>query len=758
MLEHKKLQKLDNYFLELQNRQSQGVYFYRINGYSEEISEFIKKYYDLARRCGVIIEGKIPNPDEKNLGYYGEIMGLDFRLDVNFINASLKKWLPRMNDFQRKNVSESIYDSLNSMKNAGKTENMLKNAYIKFMCWLYYKFERIVNQLGENNIPKILYEGTISNYELTLISILSKAGCDVVLLQYQGDSGYLKLDPQSALSDPLNMAGTTAFPSGFSLKSIREEIQQDFNNQRLYGPQPDIANCTNAWIHEKLLESIVEGVGARGDDPRFYYNCFCRINGAEDRLTYSNELLKLQQDVTAGGRKLVIINGEIPIPTNDEITLIQRAHYNSMDQMILGLSKNIRNISNMDLQKIVHKTFVDMMLSEGKKEKSNINKLTNKAVYLLCWLHRYIAQLFANWRKPEIACFIYMGGCRNDNEAFFLRFLARLPVDVLILCPNLNTRCCLEDRLLLEENYTESLPLARFPDGKTQLRIGTAAYHAERDLDTLMYQDSGIYRDQQYGSANVINLQTMYEEISILWDQELKYRPNFSTNDGVVNLPVICAKVCGIKDGKESTYWSSIKALITEDTIVIKNPPMISDAEPNPMKAYATEFYKNGRLLKSKIKAHPKFPYRILREDMQDTILDKMQTIIDQKMIRGIGQNGTEYTVIAQILNLPKDVVRLLQKFDYTKKNPKLIYINTTETVLSLEDSITVALLNMIGFDIVFFVPTGYNCVENHFAGHLAEEHQIGEYKYDLTIPDFNSITVPTTHTSWYDRIFKRGN
>lgn len=65
------------------------------------------------------------------------------------------------------------------------------------MCWLYYKFERIVNQLGENELPKILYEGDISNYELMLISILSNAGSDVVLLQYHGDAGYLKSDPAS---------------------------------------------------------------------------------------------------------------------------------------------------------------------------------------------------------------------------------------------------------------------------------------------------------------------------------------------------------------------------------------------------------------------------------------------------------------------------------------------------------------------------------------------------------------------------------
>ena len=57
-------------------------------------------------------------------------------MNPGFILTSLKKWLPRMNDLQRQNVAESVYDSLDSMRKAGKTENMLKNAYIKFMCWL----------------------------------------------------------------------------------------------------------------------------------------------------------------------------------------------------------------------------------------------------------------------------------------------------------------------------------------------------------------------------------------------------------------------------------------------------------------------------------------------------------------------------------------------------------------------------------------------------------------------------------------------
>ena len=85
MLEHKRIKNLNDYFARLDERQDKGVYFYRINGYSEEVGQFIKKYYNAARQNGVIIEGKIPNPDEKNLSYYKEIMGMDFQMSPGFI-------------------------------------------------------------------------------------------------------------------------------------------------------------------------------------------------------------------------------------------------------------------------------------------------------------------------------------------------------------------------------------------------------------------------------------------------------------------------------------------------------------------------------------------------------------------------------------------------------------------------------------------------------------------------------------------------
>lgn len=757
MLRRTSIEKLDDYFIDLGKRKNKGIYFYRINGYNRQIHEFIQRYYETARLSGVIIEGKLQNPDTNNLAYYNEIMGNDFQMSMGFMMSSLKKWLPRMNDSQRENVAGSIYDTLMGLKRAGKNDNMLKNAYIKFMCWLYYKFERIVNHLGDEKLPKILYEGTISTYELLLMNVLAIAGCDIVLLQYQGDAAYQKIDPDSTKSIDLKLPGMNTFPSSFSLKQIRADIQETQNSERLYGPKPQFSNCTNAWITGKVFEDVRKDTLSRGEKPNFFYNCYCRIMGVEDRLTYQNDLFQLQLELKNRKRNVVIVNNTIDPPTIEEINEIHRKIYQNVNQLIIDLATNIRYSASQELQRIMHKAFVDIILEESKQPNMNMNRLTGKAVYVLCWLKRYQQRLFNNWKPPEVACFFFMGGCRNENEALFCKLLARLPVDVLIFNPNLDRKCCLEDKLLYEVNNSISMTVTKYPEENIDLRVGTAAYQAERDLDTLMYQDTGIYRNQQYLKANTVSLQTMYEEISILWDQELKYRPNFSVIDDTVNMPVIFSKICGVKDGMLSAYWSGIKNLLTPDTTVITNVPKITSTSPNPIKASATEFLKNGRLQKGKIKSHKAYQYGFLREPMQDYLLDKLQMLIEQRIIKGTFENGTEYTIISTALNLEKEVLRMIQKFDFTKKNPKIIYIITGETGLSLEDTIYTTFLNLIGFDILFFVPTGYRCIERYLSKNIIEEHQIGEYLYDLQIPNFDAISSSTARSSWRDIIFKRG-
>lgn len=87
----------------------------------------------------------------------------------------------------------------------------------------------------------------------------------------------------------------------------------------------------------------------------------------------------------------------------------------------------------------------------------------------------------------------------------------------------------------------------------------------------------------------------------------------------------------------------------------------------------------------------------------------------------------------------------------------KIVYISTTEKTISLEDSIIMAFLNLMGFDILFFVPTGYQTIEKYFNSIIMEEHQIGEYKYELTVPNLEEVSLNNTRLSWREKFLRRG-
>lgn len=735
-----RIEKLHDYFSACSRRREQAVFFYRVAGYGGEVAAFLTQYDQAARTNGVVIEGRIPNPDPKQLDYLAEMMGSDFQLDAGFLTQKLTRWLPRLTGAQREAVVTAMTATLQDLQAHGKNENMLRNAYIKYMCWLYYKFERILGRLGGDELPKILYDGTVSSYELQLLVILARAGADIVLLERAGDAGYLRCDPTSQYAQLYQAPGLTPFPADFSLRQLREQGRQQAERQKLYGAPAGIAPCTNAWMKAPDVKEILTAVRARGDDPKLFYNAFVVQYGVEDKLLFPSDMVAFYQQLKREGRKVCLENGRLPPPTPEEIAAVRRRNHQTAEQLAADLAANLQYPNNQQLQTLMRQAFLDVVLEEDKTVGGNLNRLLNKAVYLVAWMKRYQKDLFQNWQAPEVGVFILFGACSGDNEALFLRLLAKLPVDVLVLLPDLNAPCVLKDPALLDLHKEHSLPMTDFPVEPSQMRVRTAAYQAEREMDSILYQNTGLYRARQHQKAEAVTLQTMYEEIGLLWDQELKYRPGFAAEGDTVTVPVLLEKICGIKDGPILPYWLEIKKLVTPETTLVTKLPWQTGLEANPMKPYATQFLRQGRLQREKIKQHKDYPYGILRPEIQDYLLDKLQVLLDEKLIAGTYQNGTEYTIVSTILGLPKDLLRRIQNFDFTKKNPKLIIISTTEETLSLEDSILVAFLNLVGFDILFFVPTGYQSIEKYFQKPFANEHQLGPYHYDLQVPDFRTL------------------
>ena len=137
--------------------------------------------------------------------------------------------------------------------------------------------------------------------------------------------------------------------------------QEDFNirEHQLTSKERDFENALRPLSFEdfsgqdKVVENLrifVKAARLRGEDTGFFYNCFCRMTGVEDKLTYLNELYQFRLELKNSGRNMLILEREIPVPTMEEISAIRRNTYNNVEQMLFDLSVNIKYSQNIELQ------------------------------------------------------------------------------------------------------------------------------------------------------------------------------------------------------------------------------------------------------------------------------------------------------------------------------------------------------------------------------------------------------------------------
>lgn len=751
-----KLNDLRDYFKT--NRQS-CTYRYRIEFLTSEVESFLSEYQEEAKKTRTIVETKLNNPDPKSIAYLSDLIGsMDFQFDRQFIYIRVEKAIPRANNAQKSIITDSILKEMTELKNSGKSEGAIKNLYTKIIYWLSSKFESVCYLVG-NSIPKFLIRYYPSQAELALYSILANSGCDILFLLDNGDSNYLSVDTNSTKTTLFNHTGNP-IPENYAIKSSQTTSKvNSFESRPTQAvsrptprPQPAVGTpnsrfslITNEWMPNGDLNDIK--TTNRGDELDKIYNSFIQCNGAWNRNTYVNDLYQFYNDLKKDNRQICIVEKSISNPTVEESKLFSSSMADNENQAINELASQIKYDFSPDLKSMMINAFKEVILNYNKTASISVGKLTNKAKTLLCWLKRYESQILRNWKKGQIGCFIYLNGCNSENEALFLQMLSKLPVDVIVLNPNKNETVNIAGISIKE--YPDSIVVDKYPMDPSQFRIGTVAYHAERDLDTLLYQDSGIYRNRQYSRATSVILSTMYEEIDIFWNQELKFRPGFNTDESVT-VPVLLAKVSGVKDGNIKNYWSSIQKLVTPDTIVATKPAYMRLNEND--RQLARLFVGKDGVFRDKIRNHNSFQYGYLRDETLEYMFDKLDLLLKNKTIKGMFESGTEYDVAATVLNLPKNIVRLIQAFDFTQKNPKMIYVLTDESPVTIEDAILVNYLSLIGFDVVIFVPTGYQSIEK-FLNMNIEEHQIGPFVYDTKIPSKITQQSQTENKTTFSRL-----
>ena len=272
----------------------------------------------------------------------------------------------------------------------------------------------------------------------------------------------------------------------------------------------------------------------------------------------------------------------------------------------------------------------------------------------------------------------------------------------------------------------------------------SVGYKAKKELEKIIYEDSGIYRFKQYKKANSLQLLTAYDEIKIFWDQEVKFRTGFSVENDTVNMPVIFAKANGLPAKKRFIdryrYWKEVKEFMTENAIIYKNSISIRTGFFEKFKIALQGFLNKGKLNLEKFRFSKFFKYYSLPNYLREHILDKVKYIIDNDILKSNISKNIDLDILAIASKLPYSVIKKLNEFDFTKRNPKVIFITTKNRLLTASEVIYLVLLYYIGFDVLIFAPNGISNIEYLLNKNIIQVHELGEYDGNTKIPIFNLL------------------
>lgn len=742
-----------DYFKPLSKREREGVYFCRFIGFDEELLIWERKIQISCQKSGKYISKKLLQPNENEvLHFFDKVGQFEFVIEQNLFYEIIVKWLDFVPEEIQQNISEAIFYILSELNTKQNNINILKNTFVKFMCWLKYYFGDMLCSLGQQEVPKILYEGDISKYELYFLRVLCFSGCDIAYVHFYDDASYFNIDSAAVWSDAVYGKRRGQPPKHFKnidLKMLEKQQQTNKNIQSV----SDFVK-TNTFLKEDFWQVLFQTNSQRVLlDRNHYYNIFIQYIGVDQLEVYQNRLYTLKQELKQKAKPFLIIEQNMENPTIEESNILRLTRYENQKDMLQQLSEKMMLLGNTILQSLFQRAFFTVM---KQYEEQSISKIYNTALKLICWFNRYSSVLFGKFDYEQIPLFLYYGKI-NKNQALFLNMLSYLPVDVLYISPKKEHHSVFEE---IENNgivieLKNDSEMFCFPQKAIKIKQATTAYQAERELDNILYEDTGLYKQRQFIYSQAVTLKTTYEEISILWKEEAKYRPNFEIKNNIVTIPNIFAKINGVKEGDISKYFKSIAELLTENTIFIKNFPYIAKVRCSP--SFGGSFLNKNKIDIEAVKKHSSYRYDFLNLETQNSILQKAQEMLNLKWIEAEGVD-VEKVILYIILNLDRITLQMIQQFDFTREIPKVVVVSVNENMATLEDAIYLLYLNLIGFDIVVFTPTGYRNIDKYISKRAFEEYEIGEYLFQMEIPERAKLErmAMTTENGLFNRIFGR--
>ncbi len=473
-----------------------------------------------------------------------------------------------------------------------------------------------------------------------------------------------------------------------------------------------------------------------------------------EQAEFNNMLYSLREDLIKSPKLLFYIEYEMSPPSQEELSAFEGMDTSDSKKLLEALTEKI-NIPCDDVRTRLAKETLPLFLKNMSGE-----AMLETARTLIIRMNRCFGSEEYKNGHSEIPVLIYYGGI-DPGGVMFLHFMSRLGIDVLYICSSkapipVLSRNNLEGRMQIFE-LSGSSPVAPYPDKLVRTKLATVAYNASKELDGILYSGDTMFRDFQFDDMQSVTLSTTYDEIDILWHQQAKYRTGFAVKDGKVTVPTIFAKISGVNGGNLNDYWDGLKQKLSPYTRLIHKSPSYRKYAESQLDVYKP-YYDGTKIFADKLKNSPLNKYSFLSDSLQLLIFGKMQEAVDSGFLT-LPESELVPMVIYVGTNIDREILKLLQKYDFTKDIPKLIVIDVIEDTFSKVECIQLVLYSLLGFDILVYTPTGYKNIETFVSDTAFETHVMNEFKYNVHIPKFRiPDSVPGQDDGGlFGKLFRKG-
>lgn len=366
-------------------------------------------------------------------------------------------------------------------------------------------------------------------------------------------------------------------------------------------------------------------------------------------------------------------------------------------------------------------------------------ELRRVLVDLVKWSINHLEPLLENADpQKEMPRFLWYGDVKKSHQ-YFLFYLIKLGCDLVIFHPeDKDVLVGFSEEPVFIHRFPKQMPPEPFPHEKRS-RKTTVAYRASKEIETILNQEgSGLYKPWQLRdyTPSSLTLKTTYDELFILGKEMAMVRPDFTVANGEVNIPSIFAKVQGVSKNRKE-YWDHFHSLSQlEHSLVIRQLPFTFPNTNDFRFHYRNALGKDGLISPEKIIKSHYWPYSFLPSGLQSGIANAVKRVCERPSLKSLPMESSEEVKVyqfTQAMFMPKNIIQLLERFDYSQQVPKLIIFNNESTgTLSRSDAALLILLNQFGIDIILYNPAGHNDIENYLEESLFDFHWLDEVVFNL--------------------------